>query len=600
VSEVGSSQSPLIKVLERLEGVKAAGNRAFMAKCPAHEDRRQSLSLAEGEGGCALLHCHAGCAVADILEALGLLESDLFPPRETPVRGNGRPKEDVWTPNGPALAKYEYTDETGKLLYVVCRTGEKGFPVYVPDPSAPHGKRWSLKDTRRVLYRLPAIIEAVGKGLVVYLCEGEKDVHALVSWGLCATTSPGGASKSSERPKWRDEYSEALKGATVVLLPDNDESGRAHMAAAAASLTKAGATPLTIDLASDWTAMPDKGDVSDWIAHGGFREYLEGLIADARKALAPTPNAGPFIDWSTFWDRDYNAAEWIYPDVLARGRGHALYATHKTGKSLLMLYVAAQIATGDDPAVVIYLDYEMTEADLFDRLDNMGYGAASDLSRLRYALLPVLPPLDTEQGADALTAIVDGVQGEYPEHHLVVIIDTISRAVCGEENSADTFRAFYNHTGIRLKQRGITWARLDHAGKDPMRSQRGSSSKGDDVDVVWKLTATESGVCLYRDVARMPWVPDKVQFGLSECPLTYTRLAGDWPAHTGELANILDRLDVPMGATVRDARAALKKADEAWRTNVVTAALRWRREQTSFEAGNRDGKQRETLPGGDF
>jgi len=315
----------------------------------------------------------------------------------------------------------------------------------------------------------------------------------------------------------------------------------------------------------------------------GLPGILEGITAEAvreirgRCADAPAA-AGAFIDWSTFWDRDHDEAEWIYPDVLARGRGHAIYAAHKMRKSLTMLYIAAELATGGAPIVVVYLDYEMTEADVRDRLEDMGHGAGSDLARLRYALLPTLPPLDTAAGAEALTALVDRVQGEWPEHHLVVIIDTISRAVCGEENSADTFRDFYNHTGIQLKRRGITWARLDHGGKDPDKGQRGSSGKGDDVDVVWKLTNTENGVCFHRDFSRMPWVPEKVTFGLTEDPLTYKRLADDWPAGTGETANLLDRLNVPMEASTRVASAALKTINEGRRRQVVIAATRWRRE----------------------
>jgi hypothetical protein len=292
---------------------------------------------------------------------------------------------------------------------------------------------------------------------------------------------------------------------------------------------------------------------------------------------AGTP-AGVFIDWPTFWARDHEEAEWVYPDVLARGRGHALYAAHKAGKSLLMLFLAVQLATGKDRNAVLYLDYEMTEADIFDRLEDMGHGPGSDLSRLRYALLPTLPPLDTVTGADALMVLVDGVQGDFPDHHLVVIIDTISRAVCGEENSADTFRDFYSHTGIRLKRRGVTWARLDHGGKDISAGQRGSSAKGDDVDLAWKLVQTQGGVSLHRELARMPWVPQRVNLGLFEDPLRYAPITDDWPAGTGETANLLDRLSVPLDASSRTASAALKSVNEGRRRQVVVAALRWRRE----------------------
>lgn len=125
----------------------------------------------------------------------------------------------------------------------------------------------------------------------------------------------------------------------------------------------------------------------------------------------------------------------------------------------------------------------------------------------------------------------------------------------------------------------MTWARLDHGGKDPAQGQRGSSSKGDDVDVVWKLTRTENGVCLHRELARMPWVPESVTFRLTDEPLAYTRLADDWPAGTGETANLLDRLEVAPDASARTAQTALREVNEGRRKQVVVAALRWRRER---------------------
>ncbi|HZK49000.1 MAG TPA: DnaB-like helicase N-terminal domain-containing protein [Thermoleophilia bacterium] len=303
----------------------------------------------------------------------------------------------------------------------------------------------------------------------------------------------------------------------------------------------------------------------------------------ALEALAPvlidTPElSDAFIDWSVFWERDRTQADWIYEDLLARGRGHALYAVHKGGKSLLMLSVSVQLATGPEPIVVIYLDYEMGEADIYERLEDMGYGPGSDLSRLRYALLPSLPPLDTAAGARALTALVDAVQGEWPEHHLVVILDTMGRAVAGEENSSDTFRAFYTHTGIELKRRGITYARLDHGGKDIAKGQRGSSGKGDDVDVVWRLTKTEGGIRLDLDVARMNWVPKKVTFGIHEDPLRYVQVDSAYPVGTTDTAELLDNLEVPLEASVRTAQEALKEAGEGRRQQVIRAALKWRRE----------------------
>lgn len=315
---------------------------------------------------------------------------------------------------------------------------------------------------------------------------------------------------------------------------------------------------------------------------GAFSRTLDELAPSAPAPPGVEAHAGPssrFIDWPTFWQRANDEPEWVYPDVLARGRGHAAYAARKAGKSLFTLYLAAKLATGSEPVVVSYLDYEMTEDDVRDRLEDMGYGPDTNLARLRYALLPTIPPLDTADGARALTGLVDEVQSAWPDHHQVVVLDTISRAVQGEENSSDTFRAFYTHTGVELKRRGVTWVRLDHGGKDLAKGQRGSSSKGDDVDVVWQLRPSENGVCLHRDFARMPWVPQAVHFGMTEDPLTYQRLAGDWPEGTGETANALDRLEVPLDASTRAAQVALKTVGEGRRRQVVIAAIRWRRDR---------------------
>jgi len=69
-------------------------------------------------------------------------------------------------------------------------------------------------------------------------------------------------------------------------------------------------------------------------------------------------------------------------------------------------------------------------------------------------------------------------------------------------------RAFYRHTGIRLKQLGIGYLRTDHAGKDRTRGQRGSSAKRDDVDIVWSLRRTQAGVSLNcKNSSRLSWVP---------------------------------------------------------------------------------------------
>src|SRR5207249_3684126 len=104
-----------------------------------------------------------------------------------------------------------------------------------------------------------------------------------------------------------------------------------------------------------------------------------------------------------------------------------------------------------------------------------------------------------------------------------------------DENSADTIRAFYRYTGLGLKKRGVTSARLDHSGKDGTKGRRGSSAKGDDVDVIWRVERTNEGLILKRDAARMGWVPERVPLRRLDDPLRYVIATGSWPAGTRDL-----------------------------------------------------------------
>lgn len=316
-----------------------------------------------------------------------------------------------------------------------------------------------------------------------------------------------------------------------------------------------------------------------WQADEAVEAFDALLAAVHPQETNSNPQIGDvFIDWATFWQRDRLEPDWIDEGVLARGRSHAFYAAHKSGKSLFMLERCARIATAGR-AVVVYLDYEMTETDIYERLEEMGYGPDSDLSRLHYALLPSLPPLDTPEGAIALVAILDGVQAQHPGEHLVVIIDTTGRAIAGDENSADTIRAFYRWTGLILKQRGHTVARLDHAGKDASRGQRGSSAKGDDVDVVWRVNRTDDGVELVRDAARMSWVPERSVFRRLDDPLQFAPAIAAWPDGTTSIAAELDALGIPVDAGERPAAAALRDAGHKHRMTAIRAAIKYRRQR---------------------
>lgn len=80
-------------LLQHLEKVRRSGQGSWLACCPAHDDKSPSLSIRETADGRVLVHCFAGCAVHEIVSAVGLDTSDLFPPRTEQqfIKGERRP-----------------------------------------------------------------------------------------------------------------------------------------------------------------------------------------------------------------------------------------------------------------------------------------------------------------------------------------------------------------------------------------------------------------------------------------------------------------------------------------------------------------------------
>lgn len=70
-------------LLSHLEKVKQTGAGTYLARCPGHDDRTPSLAIRELDDGRILIHCFAGCSSHEVVSAVGMDLSDLFPPRST-------------------------------------------------------------------------------------------------------------------------------------------------------------------------------------------------------------------------------------------------------------------------------------------------------------------------------------------------------------------------------------------------------------------------------------------------------------------------------------------------------------------------------------
>jgi hypothetical protein len=203
---------------------------------------------------------------------------------QTSNRGRGG------SPHSRIVDAYDYTDEDGRLLYQTVRMEPKDFRQRRPDGGG--GWIWNLKGVRTVLYELPKVLKRESE--MVYVCEGEKDVHALEAVGLLATCNPMGAGK------WREQYAETLRGRAVVIITDNDPPtdemgsphyrGQRHAAVVADSLLRHGCEVRIIE--------PPLGkDASDWLAAGGTSDEIATLVR-SQDVLTPDTLSAWTARWS--------------------------------------------------------------------------------------------------------------------------------------------------------------------------------------------------------------------------------------------------------------------------------------------------------------
>lgn len=233
-----------------------------MARCPAHEDTKPSLSVTQGADGRVLMHCHAGCSSDAIIAAIGVKRAALFEDERVIPAMTGAPQ------------LYDYLDADGILKYQVCRFPPKDFRQRRPDGHG--GWIWKMAGVKRLPYRLP---ELRGQALVIVV-EGEKDANTLWAFGVPATSNCGGAGK------WGVAETKALVEAGVtriVILPDNDGPGESHAKIVAQRAKAAGLAASIIPLPN----LTPHGDVSDWLKAGHTVDELKALIA-ATPYVVPT------------------------------------------------------------------------------------------------------------------------------------------------------------------------------------------------------------------------------------------------------------------------------------------------------------------------
>jgi putative DNA primase/helicase len=194
-------------ILSRLKNVKQDKPNHWKACCPVHDSKSKSSLSVSLINNTILVNCFAGCDTTSVLKAIDTEYKNLFADDK---------------PDRIELARYSYTDEQDRLLFYCIRYLPKGFTQCHPGPAGEI--IWNLKGVRRILYRLPDIIQAINHRKSIFFAEGEKDVDNLWLKAMQpATCNPMGAGK------WDDSYTQMLKGAReIVIIPDNDQPGYDH------------------------------------------------------------------------------------------------------------------------------------------------------------------------------------------------------------------------------------------------------------------------------------------------------------------------------------------------------------------------------------
>lgn len=435
----------VLAAVEKLDLLAPSWGDTKAARCPAHDDNRASLSLSEGSDGRALVYCHAGCDIHDVVSALGITMDDLF-------RAGDRGDAAI-------VATYEYLDESNEPLYRVLRLSPKGF----------FQERWedgewkpTMRDVRKVLYHLPQLVR-LDPDQTVYIVEGEKDADNLRDrLGVFATCLLGGAGK------WLDDYLGYFEDRPVVVITDNDDPGTKH---GDLLVEKLRGVARSVELRRPATGK----DVTDHLLAGlGLDDLLEDGIAT-------------FEPWDpdTYEPED---EEWLWKPYVPRAGRILVYGASGSLKSLWAAWIGAHVAA--EGGKVAYFSLEMPRrqyAQRFKQLKHIGFEKGSYQTFGAFMF-----------GMNLETAI-KSFQG-----YDLLIVDSWSQAQ-GEMGSNDNDAVSMMDAQFfqpLIAATGATVLVIDNTGKDGKDRDgekvkndeaRGASRKKDIQEVAWWLHRPDAG-----------------------------------------------------------------------------------------------------------
>lgn len=465
-----------------LPGAKKNG-KGWYACCPAHDDRKASLLVSDGEKG-IVLKCFTGCEAKDIAAARGFELKDLFYETKAEASSNEWLSFPIKTAEGRLVAvrKRRGSGEKKELLWEL-----------------PNGKLGlgGIKTADLPLYGSEHL-KTFDRSRWVELCEGEAKTYELQTFGAQALGTSTGASSAPAR-----QVLESLRGFKVRLWPDNDDAGRAHMKRIAAILRGLGIEYLMLDT----KGLPPKGDAVQWLEsqlqNGKTKPELRELLqGDELPELSSSVDEAPkdktisaVVDVEDFLlepipERKHLLGPWLLEESL-----WIIHAKPGIGKTWFSLGVAHAVATGgeflkwkaSEPRTVLYVDGEMSRRDMLDRLKTITATSSLPLNR-RLRLLcgsrlegGEVPDLCEPEGKELIESNLDGVG--------LLVLDNLGCLFrSGVENDAESWTEAQQWLS-KLRARGLAILLVHHSGKNG--TQRGTSKREAAANGILKLIEPE-------------------------------------------------------------------------------------------------------------
>lgn len=280
----------------------------------------------------------------------------------------------------------------------------------------------------------------------VFVAEGEKDCDNLHKLGYDAASGEDGAG----RGKWRPEYTMQLKGLPVVIFQDNDQPGKDYAQETAAALHGVASSVQVLDLSRVWPNVPEKGDISDFIAQFGAEkscDMIAQLISMTPQWEPPSDQNKPTLDTITAADlqqKDLPPIKFIVDKLLSVGL-NILASPPKYGKSWMVLALCLAVASGGrflgymtNQCGCLYLALEDSQRRLKTRMNKLLAGKPAPAG---FHFATTASPID-----GGLFDELEDFLKKHPDTGLIVV-DTLQRVRGASHGKEGAYAADYREVG---------------------------------------------------------------------------------------------------------------------------------------------------------